>query len=893
MTLTQSLKFLTLFSFFVLNISLGFSQTLEGTVLDSIGKPLNAKILFIASNQNDIVSEYCLALNGKFSYKLKKNYNNGLILRVTAAGYSDFETIITSTNKEETLVYNITLINEKIELLDEVIVKSKTKPFLIKKDTTVFRVDAYKDGTERKVEDLLKNIPGIEVNETTGAIKYRGKLIETVTLEGDNLFEYNYTIGTKNINIDLVDEIEAIENYSENKLLKGIENSDKVALNLKLKKNITDLTGSMDLGLGDKPDAKDTPINTSVNLLAINSSLKSFAVGSYNTIGNNLSPFNYYGNEVSIEQIREDNLYAQRVIPELSLPRVTNNNLSNINHQFFGNFNGIFDLNKKLKARVNLFYVNDRINSNQFSKSDIEIVDERFTIFDAAIFTKSPVQYRGDLELKLNSSKSSLLEYNISFRDEIIKTDRTISSNQANNFSSFLDSENVFINQNLEFTKRLSPEKALQFNLNYVTNDLGQNFNIEPSVFNNPEFDDDVQNTDSKKHNLTFKTLLLGKHKNSNYSLIFGGTHNTENFSSALLSQNNFQTVANGSNLNNLEYTFNDIFTQGSYTRRLGKFIISPEYTFRILNQSLQLLQDNTSLKSSDFIFEPSLRLIYKIDQSSDINFTSRIYQGTNSIQNFYTNGILLDNRILRNNIPDLRLNKSQNYSLTYQKNDLFNQLELSLGTNYVKQRDAFFTNTEIDELSTTITDFFLRERNENLNFFFDATKLLPWIDTTIKVTSNYSIANFKNILNNSELRDIKSNFFINSIFFKTAFNSPINFQNKTTHSYQENRSENLFINQSIENEFKLVFKPNKELVVSLNYNYIVPNLDTYSNNFSFLESTISYKPKDKNWQMNINGVNLLNEKVFEQINTTDNSTNIQRVDLLNRYILLNFSYSF
>ncbi|MEM5565761.1 hypothetical protein WNY78_11630 [Psychroserpens sp. AS72] len=893
MALTQSLKFITLFSFFVLNFSLGFSQTVQGTVLDSKGKPLNAKILFIASNQNDIVSEYCLALNGKFFYNLKKNYTNGLILRVTATGYSDFETIITSTNKEETLVYNITLINEKIELLDEVIVKSKTKPFLIKKDTTVFRVDTYKDGTERKVEDLLKNIPGIEVNETTGAIKYRGKLIETVTLEGDNLFEYNYTIGTKNINIDLVDEIEAIENYSKNKLLKGIENSDKVALNLKLKKNITDLTGSMDLGLGDKPDAKDTPINTSVNLLAINSSLKSFAIGSYNTIGNNLSPFNYYGNEVSIEQIREDNLYAQRVIPELSLPRVTNNNLSNINHQFFGNFNGIFDLNKKLKARVNLFYVNDRINSNQFSQSAIEIVDERFTIFDAAIFTKSPIQYRGDLELKLNSSKSSLLEYNISFRDEIIKTDRTISSNQANNFSSFLDSENVFVNQNLEFTKRISPEKALQFNLNYVTNDLGQNFNIEPSIFNNPEFDEDVQNTDTKKHNLSFKTLLLGKHKNSNYSLIFGGTHNTENFSSALLSQNNFQTVTNGSNLNNLEYTFNEIFTQGSYTWRLGKFIISPEYIFRILNQSLQLLQDNTSLKSSDFIFEPSLRIIYKIDQSSDINFTSRIYQGTNSIQNFYTNGILLDNRTLRNNIPDLKLNKSQNYSLTYQKNDLFNQLELSLGTNYVKQRGAFFTNTEIDELSTTITDFFLPERNENLNFFFDASKLLPWIDTTIKVSSNYSIANFQNILNNSELRNNKSNFFINSIFFKTAFNSPINFQNKTTHSYQENRSENLFTNQSIENEFKLVFKPKKELVVSFNYNYIVPNLDAYSNNFSFLESTITYKPKDKNWQMSINGVNLLNEKVFEQINTTDNSTNIQRVDLLNRYILLNFNYSF
>ncbi|TXD86301.1 hypothetical protein ESY86_20420 [Subsaximicrobium wynnwilliamsii] len=344
----RSLKFLTIFSFFVLYFNSGFSQTVEGTVSDNLGMLLTAKIVFIASNKKNVVSEYCLALNGKFSYNLKKMYSEGLILKATATGYSAFETTITSTNKKDTLVYKITLIKEKIELLKEVIVKGKKKPFLVKKDTTVFRVDSYKDGTERKVEDLLKNIPGIDVNETNGTIKYRGKLIETVTIEGDNLFDYNYTIGTKNINIDLVDEIEAIENYSENKLLKGIEYSDKIALNLKLKKNITDITGSIDLGIGDKPDAKETPINTSVNLLAINTSLKSFAVSSYNNVGANLSPFDYYGNQINLEQLKEEDLYAQKVIPELSLPQVTNKNLSNINHQFFNNFNGIFNLNKKL-----------------------------------------------------------------------------------------------------------------------------------------------------------------------------------------------------------------------------------------------------------------------------------------------------------------------------------------------------------------------------------------------------------------------------------------------------------------------------------------------------------------------------------------------------------------
>jgi hypothetical protein len=81
-------------------------------------------------------------------------------------------------------------------------------------------------------------LPGIEVNDKTGEITYKGKPIETVNLEGDNLFGFNYAIGTKNINVDMVEEVQVIENFSANPLLKGIDSNDKVALNLKLKRLI-------------------------------------------------------------------------------------------------------------------------------------------------------------------------------------------------------------------------------------------------------------------------------------------------------------------------------------------------------------------------------------------------------------------------------------------------------------------------------------------------------------------------------------------------------------------------------------------------------------------------------------------------------------------------------
>src|SRR5699024_3560035 len=107
-----------------------------------------------------------------------------------------------------------------------------------------------------------------------------------VTLDGDNLFGYNYTLGTKNINVDMVEEIEAIENYSENPLLRGIEKGDKVSLNLKLKENKISFSGNVDLGAGISERGNGV-FDVNANLLGITKSYKSFATTSYNDVGVN------------------------------------------------------------------------------------------------------------------------------------------------------------------------------------------------------------------------------------------------------------------------------------------------------------------------------------------------------------------------------------------------------------------------------------------------------------------------------------------------------------------------------------------------------------------------------------------------------------------------------
>ena len=83
--------------------------------------------------------------------------------------------------------------------------------------------------------------------------------------------------------------MQAFEDYDDNPLLKGVKSSDKVALNLKLKKGKADVSGNAELGVGidDRQLAK-------LNALAISKKIKAFSILSYNNIGENYSAYNLY-----------------------------------------------------------------------------------------------------------------------------------------------------------------------------------------------------------------------------------------------------------------------------------------------------------------------------------------------------------------------------------------------------------------------------------------------------------------------------------------------------------------------------------------------------------------------------------------------------------------------
>jgi len=884
-----NLYFITflLFNLLIFNPKAVYSQTLDISVTDSYGNNISSVIVTASELSDSLrIREFFELEKGKGKIKLTGTYEN-IIIKFKSYGYFNNSKIIKKNELDSIYSLNVVLKDKPPVKLDEIIVIAKKKPFSIAKDTISYNVSEYSDGSERKIQELIKKLPGILVNEQSGEIKYKGKSIETVTLDGDNLFGFNYTLGTKNINVDMVEQVEAIDNYAENPLLKGIEQGGKVSLNLKLKKGKLDISGNLDFGSGWF-EGGEQAFNLNSNLLGITKTYKSFATLAYNNVGMNKTPFDYFGFNYSLEQEKEKDFFAEKIIPETRFSNLLEDRRANINNQFFGNYNAIFKLNPKLSIKTNLYYLQDRITTNQLFQNDFQINDDTFTTTDNTFITKKPQQYRGDLEIKYNTSKTSLLEYNLRLRQENIETPTTIIQNQTDEFTTFLNTEDFYFKQDLLWTKKLSNKKALQLSLFHSFNDLPQTFGITPSLFDEDVLNDN-QESEFKRTFLEGKATYLGSGKRDKYTFTLGANFNYSPFISRLF--NAEETISE----NNFDYTQSNIFNTGVYNFNRGKWQISPSYSVRILNQNLEQNIVNDEQIQNDFIFEPALKVKYILNSVSFLTANAGYNQNTNAEQFFFLNQVLINNRTTISNLPSLELQNSQRYSLLYFNNDLYNQFQLNANVSYQKSSGNFFTNQNITETTTQIEYFFLPQDNSNWNMNIQISKYIPFIESTLKLTSNYTLSNFRNIVNNSDLRQNQNHFFSNSFFWKTAFETPVNFENTFTYQYSNSKSENqsAFINKSWQNTFKIIVKPNKKWFVILSSDYYLPNTEQSDEQFFFLDATLRHRPKSKKWGASFTMRNITNENNFEQVQTSDISTTIFRSNLLPRYFLLNLTWNF
>lgn len=223
-------KFFCLFISFFVSFFVFGQKTISGKITNLANEPVTASILLKESSST---ISYAIS-NSSGIYVLKTNKTGDFQLVINALNYQTQVFDIQISSEATNIEKNIQLLSSPVSL-KEIVIKT-VRPITVEGDKIIFDAKSFAQGNEQVVEDLLKKIPGLSVG-TDGTIKVGNQEVEKVMIDGDDMFEKGYKILTKNMPVNPIDKVELLKRYSNNKHLKGIENSNKVALNLTLKED--------------------------------------------------------------------------------------------------------------------------------------------------------------------------------------------------------------------------------------------------------------------------------------------------------------------------------------------------------------------------------------------------------------------------------------------------------------------------------------------------------------------------------------------------------------------------------------------------------------------------------------------------------------------------------
>jgi len=256
----------------------------SGKVSDTLRNPLvYANILAVPEADDQDIKFAITENNGNYKLGLVKNQTYELT--VSYLGYKP-QTFTITTAKED-LIKNF-ILKENPDQLDEVSIKY-TPPISVKKDTITYDVTKFVTGEERKLRDALKKLPGVEVDRA-GNVSVQGKKVTKVLVENKTFFTGNSKLAVNNIPADAVDKVEVLDNYNEVAMLKGLQDSEDMALNILLKEDKKKFVfGDVEVGSGIKdryllhPNLFYYSAKTNLNFIGDfnNQGIKSFSFNDY------------------------------------------------------------------------------------------------------------------------------------------------------------------------------------------------------------------------------------------------------------------------------------------------------------------------------------------------------------------------------------------------------------------------------------------------------------------------------------------------------------------------------------------------------------------------------------------------------------------------------------
>ncbi|MDE6685288.1 MAG: carboxypeptidase-like regulatory domain-containing protein, partial [Duncaniella sp.] len=220
----------------ILSTTSALAVNITGIVKDATTtEPLmEASVRLLAAKDSAFVKGVSTNVEGQFT--LRGVSKGKYIVAVTYIGYSDYYKDIEVASSNVRL--GVLEMREASHLLGEVSVVAVKTPIKVMEDTVEYNADSYHTQPNAVVEDLLKRLPGVEV-DSDGKITAHGKSISKILVNGKEFFSDDPEVASKNLPADMVDKLQVVDRKSDMARLTGVDDGeDETVINLTIKKGM-------------------------------------------------------------------------------------------------------------------------------------------------------------------------------------------------------------------------------------------------------------------------------------------------------------------------------------------------------------------------------------------------------------------------------------------------------------------------------------------------------------------------------------------------------------------------------------------------------------------------------------------------------------------------------
>ncbi len=878
-------KLLIIFMLVITSFSYSQRITLTGKVKDSLQNPL--PYANVIAKPKDVSKNLQFAITDNDGYyKLLLEQGDTITISISYLGYKpiNFE-FVPTTNTQKDFV-----LQQSEEQLDEVIIEM---PVTVRGDTTIYKTSKFINGTERKLKNVLKKLPGVEVSKN-GSVTVQGKKVTKMLVDGKKFFGGNSKLAVENIPANAVGNVEVIDNYNEVAFLKGLTDSDEMAMNIKLKEDKKRFVfGDVEAGKGN-----DDFYKTSANLFYYSPKTNVNFIGNINNIGEKTftfrdylsfsggvnavfsGNFNYRGGDFAQFLESNDVLKSKQKFGALNITKVATSKLDVSGYAIF---------------------------SNSETTNLIENLNEYTTFSEQRTNTTNTDNLLGIGNLNLEYTPNTKEKWYV--RSQVKRTNNTNANNlislvngNTNTINTDRDLTATYINQNIEWHKRQNEKHTFSSVINYVFDKSNKTAfwdtqdpilqGLIPAENNQTLLRiNQLKNTQEHNFDAVFKHFWEINNSNHIYTTL-GNKFSNEDFitdDSQTLDDGTINNFASGGFGNDVNFKLNDFFVGMHYKFRTGIFTVKQGFEAHNYSWSLQ---NQTNLDKNKWVVLPDFLAKIEFNKSKKITINYNLKTSFSDASRFANRFYLQSyNSVFRGN-ENLENNLFHSARIYYSRFSLYRGLMLFASLNYNKQIRGVRNTVDFNDINQFLTVKMFDNPSEDWRGNINIQKSINKFKYKFDVGFNNS--KYIQELNNNIQTNTNNNYNY-EVGIETLFD------NFPTIEIGMERSIGNFTASANTSKFVTT-----EPFITIDYDFLegfIFNFDyrksnyqnktlAQKNTYEIANATLSYKNEDSAWSYKLTAQNLFNAQFRQSNSFSDFLISDRKTFILPRIIMFSIGYN-